>query len=208
MSAVLQFDEARHEYTVDGRVVPNVTRIIDWMNDYAHVPADVMQRARELGTAVHLATALYDNDNLDESSVDPAVRPYLEAWIEFRAAQGFTPLLVEHRIHSAVHGYAGTLDRVGLLRGVAQNVLIDIKASAAVMPANGPQTAAYKQGLVESGFVGAGKLSRYTLRLCPELSPPYRLTQHNGPTDLPIFMSALNLYRWRTVHGYKNNDAR
>lgn len=208
MSAQLKFDEARHEYSVNGRVVPNVTRIIDWMNNYANVPREALELARARGQAVHLATALDDQNDLDESSVDDVVLPYLNAWRQFREECKFKPILIEHRIYSSIYNYAGSLDRTGLLGTIEQPALVDVKATACLMPANGPQTAAYKQGLIEQGHDDASLMLRATVRLCPEQSPPYRIDTHRSTDDLSVFISSINLYNWRLKHGYKNNDAR
>jgi hypothetical protein len=205
VTAALKFDEGRHEYTLDGRPVPNVTRIIDWMNSYAHVPTEIMNRARDIGTAVHLATALDDTDDLDVASIDPAVQPYLDAWRQFRADMSFKPMLVEKRVYSPTYGYAGTLDRAGLLQDMP--ALLDIKATAALMPANGPQTAAYKQALMEQGYPGAAGMARYTVRLCPDLTPPYRVDRYRSTDDLAVFICSLNIYNWRKKNGYKNSNA-
>ena len=92
MSAV-DFDPATHTYTSEGRRVPSVTQCIDRLNDYSMVPADLLERKRELGTAVHQATALYDQDDLDWGSVADEVYPYLEAGSSFEMTPGSRPLI-------------------------------------------------------------------------------------------------------------------
>jgi hypothetical protein len=132
---------------------------------------------------------------LDDKSVDPAVRPYLDAWIRFREDTSLVMELIEHRVYSSHHGYAGTLDRVA--RGALGHALIDIKACAKIMPANGPQTAAYKQALIERSHVGAQCLRRYTVRLDPDLTPPYRIEPHHDPNDFNVFLCSLQIANWR-----------
>lgn len=137
----LHFDEGAHRYTYNGVMVPNVTSVLEaTLDQFAHVPADRLEYAREIGQAVHTATALYDLDDLVFDSVPLAVLPYLEAWIRFRSETGFMPSGIEERVFHPRHFYAGTLDRTGELFGV--DSLIDIK-SGVLMPSVGPQTAAY-----------------------------------------------------------------
>lgn len=196
------FDPVKHEYFLDGRLLPNITRIIDWMNSYAGVPSDVMNQARDLGDIVHLTTELYDRDDLVIESVHSMIEPYLAAWQQFRYDTGFIPELIEHRVLSLKHWFAGRLDRVGRFKN-SDRGLVEIKTTAKSMPANGPQTAAQKQGLIEQGYPGAESLKRYSLRLCPELSPPYRLTQHSDPQDLNVFLCSLQISNWRKNNGYR-----
>lgn len=197
----LTFDEAAHRYAINGRPVPSVTQVIDWMSDYGFVKDDVMEHARQLGDAVHSATELYDLDNLDDSSVDPLVRPYLNAWIRFREETGFVPDLIEQLIYSKSRMFAGKLDRTGILRGYSiQPILLDIKSTATVMPTCGPQTAGYHQGLREMGYPPAVKgMQRYTIHLRDDGT--YRLQPHKDPNDINIFLCSLSLHNWRNSHG-------
>lgn len=196
------FDIAKHEYWIDGRRMPGITSIIDWMNNYAGVPPDVMEQARDLGEAAHIATELDDTNDLVEESVHPLVQPSLDAWRQFRRDTGFEPELVEQRIESLKHWFAGRLDRVGKFATAARGV-VEIKRTAKLMPANGPQTAAQKLALVEMDYPGAALLARYSVQLCPDKDPPYRMQQHTNSNDTNVFLCSLQLWNWRHNNRFK-----
>lgn len=192
---MLLFDQAAHRYTFNGVTVPNVTSVLDaTLDQFSHVLADRLEYARQLGTAVHTATALYDLDDLVVESVPLTVLPYLEAWIEFRRATGFKPDTVEERVFNARHFYAGTLDRTGELFGVGS--LVDIK-SGALMPSVGPQTAAYFEA---KNHRNSAKLShRWVVQLNDDGT--YKMEQLRDKEDFSVFLAALTLSQWRS----KNN---
>ena len=96
MSALV-FNEDRHEYSLDGQRLPSVTQLLAPLVDYSKVPKDVLERAQQLGTAVHRMTELFDNDDLDEDSLSDELRPYLAGWIKFRAECQFEPERISER---------------------------------------------------------------------------------------------------------------
>lgn len=198
----LAFDKANHAYTFDGKPVVNVTRICGLLNSYAGIPADVLARAADRGDAVHYATELYDQDDLDIETMPDEVTGYVCAWMRFRAETGFKPTHIEQRVYSERYRYAGTLDRAGTfesLKGVkaGEACLVDIKATASLMPAVGPQTAAYAQALEESA--GLRVKHRFAVQLKPDGN--YNLEKLSNPADLSVFLAALSVYSWRARHG-------
>jgi hypothetical protein len=70
------------------------------------------------GTAVHAACALDDAGDLDESTVHPAVAPYLSGWRRFRAEMQPEILTIEEGVRHEPYRYRGTLDRRMKLRGI------------------------------------------------------------------------------------------
>lgn len=189
MSA-LSFDEATHTYTVGGRVVPSVTQILEVVDrGLWRVRPEVLEAARQLGTAVHKTTELYDTDDLDESSVAPQVAPYLAAWKKFRAETGFVPAAIELRLHHPVYGYCGTLDRTGVLRD--RLALIDIKSGSS-WPSHGPQTAAYAEAF--SAQEGERVEDRFACYLREDGS--YRLVPHTEKADWSVFLACLTIHRF------------
>jgi hypothetical protein len=113
-----------HIYTVDGKVYPGVTTILG--DVYGRFPYP--EGSAERGHHVHLATQLYDEDDLDEATLDPLVAGYLEGWKRFREEMAFVPTQIEKLVHNEVYGYCGTLDRIGTMQG--RLYLIDIKSGA------------------------------------------------------------------------------
>ena len=190
----LTFDPETHTYRRDGVLVPNVTSIIDCLPDYSMVAAEVMEHAANLGDAVHAATELDDQDDLDEESVHPMVMPYLEAWRRFRADTGFEPEAIEARVYHPRHNYAGTLDRVGRLNGA--KVVLDIK-SGVVGAWVGVQTAAYQEAW---NWRRAEKATaRFSVQL--KRDGTYRLHPYRDPSDWSVFLACKTLHDWRKRHG-------
>ena len=114
MSAVLQFDEAIHRYTVNGVIVPSVTQIITSVGlyEFDYVSSETLAIAAERGRIVHTYIEWYEKGILDESSIDPELQGYFDAYLSMKAA-GEIPAkadLIEWRGFSEKYRYAGTLD--------------------------------------------------------------------------------------------------
>ncbi|TAM15932.1 MAG: hypothetical protein EPN65_16595 [Pandoraea sp.] len=190
------FDPKSHTYRIDGKEIPSVTSVLSPMIDYSMVPRDTLERARRLGQAVHRMTELYDLDDLDMDDLADELKPYLTAWIKFRAETGFVPETIEKQMHHPSLRYAGTPDRSGLIKG--RRAVIDIKKMATLGPVIGLQLAAYKE-MFEKG--GTPIAERYALGLRPDGT--YRLTPYTDPGDWPAFLALLTLRNWRAKHGYE-----
>ena len=106
----LTFDEAEHAYALDGVRIPSVTQILSFGQDLSRIPAWTSLR----GTAFHLATEYDDMGDLDESSIDPLVKPHLDAYRKWKAATKPRFYLTEYRVWGEIDGlrFAGTIDRV------------------------------------------------------------------------------------------------
>lgn len=124
------FDETTHTYCIDGKPVPSVTQVLSeagivdrtWFTD----------AGAERGTFVHEMTALYDQGELDEDEVDPAIKPYLEAWKRFTVDTRWQSIFIEQQYFSEQYLFAGTVDRVGFRdRGRNENAVVDLKSNHA-----------------------------------------------------------------------------
>lgn len=197
MSAVLQFDEAAHRYTLDGVELPSVTTVLgDVMHEYDGIAADVLRHAQERGTAVHKACELHDLENLDYESVSPIVLPYLEGYIKFLGETQFQHHAIEQKVVSRKYGYAGTLDRIGTLAKAKRRCQIDLKSAVSVSKSVGPQTAAYDQAAREDGLIEPKEIvDRYALQL--RADGGYRLLPCKSPADFSVFVSALTIYKFK-----------
>jgi hypothetical protein len=191
--STLTFDEASHTYRVDGKRVPSVTQLLAPLVDYSMVPRDVLERAQQLGTAVHKATELYDLDDLDDDGLSDELRPYLDAWKKFRAETGFEPITVERKLVHPVLRYAGTSDRTGLVR--QRVAVIDLKKMFVLGPHIGPQLAAYQE-LHRRDRLEV--VDRYALGLRPDGN--YRLQPYTDPLDWQCFLSHLTIHNWKQKH--------
>lgn len=191
---MIEFNEEKHEYRVNGVIVPSVTQVLSSVGlpDLSRVPADLLEWKAGLGTAVHKATELDDLGTLDEEDLDPAIRPYLEAYRNFKEESQFYPLVGEGLLHHKQYGYAGTFDRIC---GVGKDlVLIDFKTGITDPKVVGPQTAAYVEAWHMQDNPGYVK-NRYALKLNKDAT--YKLIPLTNKMDFQIFLNALNIYKWR-----------
>lgn len=187
----LTFDAIKHEYRLNGVIIPSVTQVLEGSGlypDFSLINPDALEWKRNLGTQVHAATALDDQDNLGE--YDPQIEGYLNAWRRFRRECGFRPVHIEQRTFHKKYLYAGTLDRIGVMDG--KNVLVDIKTGVVDLMAVGPQTAAYCEAW------GLHTKGRYAVKLNDEGT--YKLSHCNDRMDFSIFLNCLNLWRWKENH--------
>lgn len=202
-AGALQFDADTHTYRYDGEEFDGVTSILKPLSELAYrgVDAGVMERARQLGVAVHKVIELEIKGTLDEDELDDQLRPYLASFRNFRRLSGFVPILSESMVHSLRYRYAGTLDIFGILNGEAS--LIDAKRVVKVQRVTGPQTAGYEIALRECmpTFVDAavsgpspGRINRYALQLTTD--GKYSLHPFKNPNDQRVFLSALTLKQW------------
>lgn len=191
---MLEFNEELHEYRYNGEIVQSVTQILKPISGYDGIPEWKLEQAAERGRKVHLATELYDGDDLDMDSISPDILPYVEAWIRFRQSTDYEVVLMETQVYSEKYGYAGTLDR--LLQKKNDYYLADIKSTYDHQPTVGPQTAAYQQALEEQlGIKIKGRLSLRVKRDGKSEVVPLK-----SRNDLPIFLNCLKIAKWRTDH--------
>lgn len=192
---MLTFDEPTHVYRWNGVVAPSVTTILAPLIDYSMVNPAVLERGRQLGSAVHRMTELHDQDDLDESSLDDAMLQYLEGWKKFRRDTGFIPDTIERRMYHPQYGYCGTSDRTGTIK--RQKAVVDIKKMMTLGKVIGVQLAAYQ---AMHNLNGEGITHRYALGLRPDGT--YRLEPFLNPKDFNVFLSLLNVMNWRKENGY------
>jgi hypothetical protein len=132
MKNSLNFDAANHHYSINGKAVLSVTKILA----HSGIVKSEFYRGTEAldrGTAVHDLTARRDiGEKIPLTHIPLKLRGYVKAWDRFRSETGFTPTLVEHRVVCPKPQYAGTLDRLGKF-GSSDPVetLIDLKTHAA-----------------------------------------------------------------------------
>lgn len=188
---MVQFDEATHTYSDEHGVAKSVTQILRDCGiggNYAGVPEFVLQRKAALGTKVHELTHFYDEDDLDEASIDDKCRPYFDAWVEFRAKTGFSPRLIEQRyIIKSEFGmrFGMTLDREGEFEG--EPAIVDLKCSVNEQKLSwGTQVAGYEFG--QRSLDGIERK-----RLVVQLKPTgkYTLYRYDEQNYEAIWMAAL-----------------
>ena len=185
-----KFDPDYHIYTLNGNTLPSVTGIIKPLFDFSMINPEVLEYKRQLGTAVHLATELFDDNDLDESTLDEAVIPYLEAWKKFKVEMNVEIIASERPLYNVVHRYAGMIDREALVN--KRPFLIDIKCTAALSPATGIQLSGYKD------MLGKPHNRRAAVQLKPNGN--YVFQEYDDDGDFKVFLSLLNVENWRKKH--------
>jgi len=195
---VIEVDTHAHQYRIEGRIVPSVTKILEAVGliDYSHIPSSSRQMALERGHLVHEAIALDLAGDLDEASAEEiGILGYVQAARDARAALGIlVPHAVEERVYHPSLDYAGTLD----LR--AGNILIDWKTTSAQYWVRF-QLAAYAACLTAAGdgrWAGAG-----VRRICVELHDDatyriYEIPVAGWLEDWQTFLAALRVWKERT----------
>ena len=199
MAAVLQFDEASHTYLIDGVRVPSVTQVLKPLYDFSRVDPVMLQAKAALGTSVHRACELLDNDDLDEESEDgrAALAPlagYLAGYKKFKSDKKPVVLENETRLFHPAHRYAGTIDRRFELEGDVWDV--DLKSTVAMSPIVGLQTAAYTEMFKANGKTDRAR--RGALQLFPD--GKYKLWEFKDPADFSVFLSLLTVQRFKERH--------
>lgn len=199
MPGALRFDPNAHEYHLDGDRLPSVTEVLQPLNDLGGIPPDALAAAAAFGSNVHAACHLFNQGRLDDDSLDPRLRPYLEGWKQYLLDSGATVIASEVRCHHPRARYAGTADVVvrtpKTKRFAAKQAVIDIKTSVMVPRTVNLQTAAYREALLDGPYPFAGPMERYAVHLLGW--GRYALIHCRNVGDFNVFLSALNLHRWR-----------
>lgn len=198
---MIEFNPETHTYTLDGRIIPGVTSIIEnaGLSDFSKINPDVLERAQKFGNAVHTTCYLYDINDLDKGSLDPALKPYLDAWIKFKRDTGFMTLDSEQIVYSKKHNYAGTYDKLGIMNGrVAYKTLVDIKSGTTLPKSIALQTSAY----MEAHNEGKSRDEKIKWRLVVQLleDGTYRMQEYKEKSDFSVFLACLNIRNWKKIN--------
>lgn len=199
--ALIFYPESHEYYTPPGReggrLIPSVTQILravrvsEDFDAIERARPGVVTFARDLGTAVHADAHAFDDQDLDVATVDPRVRPYLDAWIAWRENYGAVPLQRERRLYHPLHGYCGTLDGIFDIGG--KTVLVDIKTGDPESAGARFQTAAY-QAAYSAEYPEVPITERWSVQLTPLNGVPYRITPYRDWTDFQKFTAFLTTY--------------
>lgn len=186
---MLQFDAASHTYSLNGTRLVSVTQVLDRYMDFEGVPLAALEGARVRGQLVHEAANLLVRGELDWTSLDPQLEPYIRGAQRFLDESGIVVISSEERVYSETLGVAGTLDIIGEMR--RRRWLIDWKATAAFPVTVGPQTAGYDR--LRRDQKGGHEHRRACVLLKPN---DYKLYVLEDRRDLNTFISAVNCYHY------------
>lgn len=158
----IEFDEVKHLYYVDSKLVPSVTEILAPLHrSYSSVNPSVLEYARNRGTAVHEALQMLDLTG--DLEWTPEITPYIQAYLEWLSVYKPTWTAVEKMVFCEELWYAGTLDRMGYLND-GKLAVVDIKTSQPTKEAYVSvclQTLAYAYATVDD----CSEVNRYGLFL-------------------------------------------
>jgi len=182
----LYFDAVAHAYQLNGKSMAHVTgALVDaglvdvkWFTEWA----------RDRGSAVHRAIQLFEEDDLDEESLDEAVKPFFYAYLKFKMEYQWKPIENEVQVWSERHEYAGTLDSYGTSAGT--RAIVDYKTGQ-LSPVVGVQLSGYSLALAECRGIVCTKL--LGVRLVGDGS--YKIQQYK--LDPVTWYAALNISRWK-----------
>ncbi len=198
----LLYDPETHTSTCGDRPVPHVTAVLaacGMSTDFSALPRVVRDRAgwkRALGTAVHLDCHAYDDDDLDWATLDPQVRPYVEAWATARANLRLRPVQRERQVFDRLHWYTGILDAICEDPDGPGLALVDLKVGDPRAAAADLQTGSYAQAW-ERQHSGSRITRRMAVWLRPGRRVPYTVDPYDGvkhSRDFQKFLACLTVY--------------
>lgn len=126
----IEFNQEKHEYTVDGKIVPSVTQVLKTNGlapDYSHIPPSTLEKAAERGTLIHKAIEMHvKHGDIYQEELREMVLAYcakyseapdeilkrlesdVNSFVELCKAHGLKPLYAEVRVSDGI--IAGTID--------------------------------------------------------------------------------------------------
>lgn len=194
----IEFDEPTHTYRLDGAVVPSVTQLLEPVRRELGGSESVLEYKRQIGKALDTTIELSERDDLIYSSIDDAVLPFFEAWLQFKKDTGFRVLLNQPIVYSRKLRFAGKPDIFGTRDPVRStpDELLDTKCVWTIDPATAIQLAGYDIGAQES--LGIHVKKRSGLQLLRD--GKYKLYPYNNPLDHSVFKCCLTLHAWKGLN--------
>lgn len=188
MNNELQFDEEKHEYTLNGKIMPSVTEIMRFITDrkYEPVTESILDIAKNKGTQVHMACEVYNKTGY--VGIEDEYKGYLEAYMKWVKDNGIdrTKLESEIKLYHKVLNYAGTIDMI-----YDKKSIIDIKTCHDIdTKTTSVQTSAYREMAKCNGYDAISDC--YILWLSKNGDYKYVKLDNN----FNVFLSCLALYNF------------
>lgn len=190
----LNFNPDTHVYWVDmdGQIepVPSVTTINrELLNlDFSFIDPFYLDR----GVQVHKAIEIWLENDLDESSLEPRLVPYLNAFKKFMKQTKFKLTASEKIVWCKKLWVAGTIDLIGELQG--NPVLIDIKTG-------GKQNHYHLQTAGYAILNETPTIKRFCLHLNKE-KENFKLEPHPNSKDVEVFKGMALYFNNRRKYGW------
>ncbi len=219
---MLKFFDDTHTYTLNGEEVPSVSEISRFASREVYndnIDKFVLDKAKDRGKAVHIATEQLDNNGTCDIATE--FINYINAYISFRKDYKISKYeYIEKAFASEKMLFAGTLDRaiiidehfanmakkqckVDISQSIGQIAIVDFKTSSAVQKALAQiQLPAYSILVEQNTKYKVGAL--FILHL--KKDGKYKLHYFNN--DNSLFLSCLNLHKALTKkkRSKKNNE--
>ena len=186
-----RFDRVDHSYWLGKTRLIGVSEAIQsaGLTDFSKIAPDVLEHARQRGTAVHQACYFLDEGDLDWATVTPEIEPYVRAWERFKKETGVELLEIETPRYDATLGFAGTPDRIVRFGPISGT--IDLKT--------------YKPTDVTGVQLSAYSLLRFGVKLDPpkrwglwlKADGAYSLTEFSDRGDETVFLACLTIAKWK-----------
>jgi len=180
--------DANHIYWIDNKKVDGLTSTLSeagLISNYAS------EWYKTRGTYIHKATEYWDRGELDESTIDPQIKGYLESWKRFRKDQNYTPHpeFIEGKLFNSVLLVGMTIDRAP--------GPVDLK-SGTTEPWHALQLSLHWATLIGEGSQELAK-SPMDVYLDPDGGPPkikaYKISELKEAYQ--VYCSMLHFIRWR-----------
>ena len=185
MNYTLDFDPVKHEYRLNGKVLPSITQICSPLNYEAAERSEAWRRdfAAKRGTLIHEAAVLVDfGEQLPDEFPDEFMG-YVKGYVDF--LRDFSPewVLIEKPLVDKHAGIAGTPDRYGEING--RNIVLDIKTGTRIKhPFVAAQLQGYAKLLAANGYqtderycLHLDKSGIYTLYDMTDIAPIFNYLQ-------------------------------
>ena len=182
----LELTPDRTHYQVGARAVPRVSTIIRVLQ-LARYPDDPAALAR--GEAAHLCIRYMLENRLDPKTVDPIVKPYVDAAAKVISDLRIKPIAIERPVLSPI-GYAGTPDLLCTFGNSQERCVLDWK-SGKIQAAGALQLVAY------AAASSAAPIGRIGCELGDDGS--YNLVVFRAKdwrADWRAWLGAVSLYQW------------
>ena len=188
---VPSFEPLNHEYhSPDGMFLPSVTQVIKDIFDTYNYKGNT--GAATKGSHIHKACELWDNNDLEEESLDPIIKPYLEQYKLALKNENIKILENEVMRYSPKYFYAGTIDSIAQIGDF--KCLIDIKTG---QPEKWHmvQIGAYKELLKHDLKID----KCFDLYLKPD---SYKFVEQDGKKGLSYFIACNAVYQIKDKLNY------
>lgn len=158
----LEYYEDEHIYLYEGLRLPSVTKIVGskWADEYSNVPKEILNRAGQRGTNVHLAIEHYCKYSVDDGSQEVRNFKFLQRQYGIEVLDNELPLVI---FDNDMPVACGRLDMTAEING--QIGICDLKTNAVLNKEKiALQLNLYRIGLKQSYGVEAKFLKVIHLR--------------------------------------------